>query len=153
MDPITILLGAKTAFEAIKTGVGYGKELSGMIVDVSNLFGAVNELTKLAAEPPRGFLNTASAEQLALDAFMAKKDAEQMQEEVKNMVISQYGMAGWDEIHREIIRIRKEQKAARIEDARKQQELIEQVLLWGALGFGFFLLVATVVLLAVALVR
>lgn len=153
MDPVTILLGAKTAYEAIKTGVGYGKELNAMIGDVSKLFGAVNDLTRIAASPPRGWMNTASAEQMALDAFVAKKDAEQMQEDVKNMVVSEYGMAGWDEIHREIIRIRKEQKAALLEEAKKQEELVEAILLWGSLGLGFCLLVATVVILLVALMR
>jgi hypothetical protein len=153
MDPVTILLGAKTAYEAIKTGVGYGKELSAMIGDVSKLFGAVNDLTRMAAAPPKGWVNSASAEQMALDAFMAKKDAEQMQEDVKNLVVSQYGMAGWDEIHREIIRIRKEQKAALLAEARKQEEMVEAILLWGSLALGFFLLLATVVMLALALVR
>lgn len=153
MDPITILMGAKAAYEAVKKGVEYGKELNTMIGDVSKLFGAVNDLTRMSVDPPRGWMNAASAEQIAIDAFMARKDAEQMQEDVKNLVVSQYGIGGWEEIHREIIRIRKEQKAALEAEARQQQEMIEAVVLWGSIGLGFLLMVGAVVMLAVALTR
>ena len=153
MDPITILLGAKSAYEAIKTGVGVGKEIGAMIGDVSKLFAAVNDLTRIVSEPPRGWGNQVSAEQLALDAFVAKREAEDMQEHVKNMVIGEYGMAGWDEIHREIIRIRKEQKAALIEEARKRDEFVELVLVWISVGLGFCLLLGALVALILALIR
>lgn len=129
MDPATILLGAKTAFEAIKLGVQYGKELTGMVGDVTQLLGAVNNLTRIAADPKPGWLDEKSAEQLALEAFMAKKEAEDMQEQVKNLVLASYGLQAWDEIQSEITRIRKEQKAAAIIAADRRAETLGMILI------------------------
>lgn len=153
MDPMTILLGAKGAFEAIKVGVQYGKELHGMIGDVSRLFGAVSDLTKMAAEPPKGWFNKQSAEQIALDAFMAKKEAEQMQEQVKNLIFQQYGMNGWDEIQREIIRVRKEQKAAALQAQKEQEEFLHNLIVWGLAGVTIIVIVGLAFTFLVILAR
>ena len=79
MDPLTILALAKGSYEAIKTGIKLGKEVQGMFKDISSLMDSVGKLTQIAASPPRPKLFSGeSAEKLAMDAYMAKSEAEKM---------------------------------------------------------------------------
>jgi len=121
MDPITILMGAKASFTAIQTAVKYGKDLQSMIGDVSKLMGAAGSLTKIAAKP-KGWGASGSAEELALKAFTARKQVEQMQQDVKNLITGEYGRGAWDEIVQEINAIKKEQKLAAKHEAEEKAE-------------------------------
>ena len=53
MDPITILAGCTAAYNAIKQGISVGKELQGMIGDVSSIMDSVGQLTQVAAKPQK----------------------------------------------------------------------------------------------------
>jgi hypothetical protein len=130
MDPLTILAVAKGSYEAIKAGVKIGKEIQGMFSDVSKLWGSCAKLAHLAADPPKPKLfarNGKSAEEIAIDAFTAKKEAEKYSEEVKNLILAEYGMHAWDEIQKEIIRIRKEQKAAILKAKLEAEQLKKDI--------------------------
>lgn len=148
MDPVTVLAGAKAAFETVKVAIKVGKELHSVASELSKLFGAHADLTKMVAEPPRsGWMSKKSPEQMALDAFMAKKEAEEMTAQVRNMVTGVYGLAGWDELHRLVIQYRREQKAAEAAAAKRRAEIMETVMFYGALTilalfcFGFLFIV------------
>jgi hypothetical protein len=132
MDPITILMGAKASFTAIQTAVKYGKDLQSMIGDVSKLMGAAGQLTKVAAKSKGSWGNAASAEELALKAFTARKQVEQMQQDVKNMITGEYGRGAWDEIVAEINQIKKEQKLAAKHEAEAKAEQVKFNLVIGA---------------------
>lgn len=137
MDPLTILAVAKGSYEAIKAGVKIGKEIQGMFSDVSKLWGSCAKLAHLAADPPKPKLfarNGKSAEEIAIDAFTAKKEAEKYSEEVKNLILAEYGMYAWDEIQKEIIRIRKEQKAAILKAKLEAEQLKKDIALIVLIG-------------------
>lgn len=137
MDPLTILAVAKGSYEAIKAGVKIGKEIQGMFSDVSKLWGSCAKLAHLAADPPKPKLfarNGKSAEEIAIDAFTAKKEAEKYSEEVKNLILAEYGMYAWDEIQKEIIRIRKEQKAAILRAKLEAEQLKKDIALIVLIG-------------------
>jgi hypothetical protein len=51
MDPITILAGATAAYNAIKQGISIGKEIQGMIGDVTSIMDSVGQLTQVASNP------------------------------------------------------------------------------------------------------
>ena len=125
MDPVTISMvfgAAKTAYEAIKTGIKIGKEIQGMAGDVAKLYGAVGTLTRLSANPPKPKLFAkVSAEEMAMDIVVKRKQAEEWFNQVKNEFVSTYGLRGWQEVEKELVRIQKEQKAARLK-ARKEAE-------------------------------
>lgn len=143
MDPLTILAVAKGSYEAIKAGVKIGKEIQGMFSDVSKLWGSCAKLSQIAANPPKPKLferNGKSAEEIAIDAFTAKREAEKYSEEVKNLILSEYGMYAWDEIQKEIIRIRKEQKAAALAAKLEAEQLKKDV----ALIFSVVLVAITI---------
>lgn len=137
MDPVTVFAAAKASFSAIQTAIKYGKDLQSMVGDVSKLLGAANSLTKIAVEPKGGWGNSVSAEELALKAFTARKQVEEMQQSVRNAIVGEYGQGAWDELLQEITRIRKEQKAAA---KQKAEAKIEQA----KTNFTVFILIAVV---------
>lgn len=150
MDPLTVLAVAKGSYEAIKAGIKVGKEIQGMLGDVSQLWGSVAKLTQLAADPPRaGLFAKKSTEQIAIDAFTAKKQAEEWEAEIRNSIVAQYGLKGWDEIQREITRIKKQQKLLAIQAQREQEQFLDDLKLLGSVIFGGFFLVALLVSVAI----
>jgi len=152
MDPLTILALAKGSYEALKAGISVGKELQGMFGDVMSLLDSAGQLAKLAAKPPRpGLFDEKTAEQVAIEAFTAKVEIEAMLAEVKNTFISEYGIAAWDQILRETVRIKKERAAARLQAAKEQEELMGNIALYGSAFLLFIVLVACILLATISL--
>jgi hypothetical protein len=151
MDPITILALAKGSYEAIKAGISVGKEMQGMFSDVMSLLDSANQLTRIAANPPRASLfDEKSAEQIAIEAFTAKSEVEQMMAEVRNAFLSEYGILAWDEILKETTRIRKEQAAARLKARKEQEELMQNIMVYGSAFLLLFVLIICGLLAAIS---
>ena len=154
MDPISILMIAKGSYEAIKAGIAVGKEIQGMAKDLSSLFDSVAHLTRIAASPPHAtLLGSKSAEQLAIEAYTAKAEAEQMMADLKNHFIGEFGIAAWDQIISETTKIKKAQKAAAIEAANRQEEFMDSVATWSLVFIVFIVALAGISLLALFLLR
>lgn len=148
MDPITILAGCTAAYNAIKQGISVGKEIQGMIKDVSSIMDGVGKLTHIAADPRPQFLSGKSAEALAMEAYSAKAEAERMFNEVKNVFISQHGIQAWDWVLQETNRIKKEQKRLAEEQA-KEDEICHKQLMNDLMVYGSAFLI--VILLAIGI--
>ena len=136
MDPLTILAVAKGSYEAIKTGIKLGKEIKGMFTDVASLMDSAAKLTQIAASPPKPKLfGGKSAEQLAMESYQAKKQANDMLNEVRNAFVSTHGLAAWDWVMAETTRIKKQIKRAEeeaaMEEARRQEELWGNIATYG----------------------
>jgi hypothetical protein len=150
MDPITILAGCTAAYNAIKQGIAVGKELQGMIGDVTSIMDSVGQLTQVAAKPPKpNVFSGKSPEAIAMEAYAAKNQAEMMMHEVKNAFIAQYGLNAWEIVQAEATRIKKEQKLAAQKAAHEaqvaQEEFAHNVMVYGsvfliviALAIGMF---------------
>jgi len=154
VDPLTILALAKGSYEALKTGISVGKELQSMFGDMMSLLDSAGQLAKIAAKPPRpGLFDEKTAEQIAIEAFTAKVEIETMLAEVKNTFISEYGISAWDQILKETVRIKKEQAAARLQAAKAQEELMDNVMLYGSVFLLFIVLVACGLMFIVAMIH
>jgi hypothetical protein len=152
VDPLTILALAKGSYEAIKAGISVGKELQGMFGDVMSLLDSAGKLTRIASQPAKGnMFSEKTAEQIAVEAFAAKAQVEEMMAEVKNTFISEYGILAWDEILKEVTRIKKEQAAARAQAKKEQEALMNNLMIYGAAGLLLFVLVACGLLAAITL--
>jgi len=155
MDPASIALifgAAKTAYEAIKTGIKVGKEIQGMAGDIAKLYGSVSSLTKLSAEPPKpSMFSKVSAEEMAMDIVVKRKQAEQWFAQVKNEFVGTYGIAGWQEVERELVRIQKEQKAARERAAKEAEEFQREVMIVCLIGGSVVAIIVGVFMVALAL--
>ncbi len=153
MDPLTILAVAKGSYEAIKTGIKLGKEVQGMFKDISSLMDSVGKLTQIAADPPKPKLfGKESAEKLAMDAFMAKREVEKMFAEAKNLFISEQGLQAWDWVMAETTRIKKEQKAAALIAQKEREEQIEEIKFFGLIAaiLVFIMIMGTIGIMIIA---
>lgn len=109
MDPLTVLALAQTAFAGLKAGIAAGKEIQHVAKDLSDLWGSLAKLTQIAAEPPRKvFFSNKSPEQIAIERYTAKAEAQDLTAKAKNMFVGQFGLSAWDQVQREVINIRKE---------------------------------------------
>lgn len=136
MDPATIALvfgAAKTAFSAIQQGIKFGKDIQSMTSDVAKLYGSVARLTQAAADPPKPKLfSKVTAEEIALDIIQKRKQAEEWAEQVKNEFVAKYGLKGWDEVQKEIIKVRKEQRFLEEQRKRDAEQMRKDLALLGA---------------------
>jgi CHASE3 domain sensor protein len=143
---------AKTAYEAVKSGIAAGKELQGVATDLGSLFESVAAITRHAATPPRGnLLSGKTAEQMAMEAYAAKAEADQLMADLKNHFVGEYGLAAWDQVVAATTQIRKDQKAAALQEAKEQEEMLNTIMVWGSAILLFFVVVACGVLAAIAL--
>lgn len=157
MDPATIALvfgAAKSAFSAIQQGIKFGKDLQSMTSDVAKLYGSVAKLTQAAADPPKPKLfSKLTAEEIALDVVQKRKQAAEWAEKVKNEFVAIYGLKGWDEVLREITRVRKEQRLLEERQKREREQLMEDLALLGSVALVALFLVCSVFILAMLIYR
>jgi hypothetical protein len=153
MDPATIALifgAAKTAYSAIQQGIKFGKDIQSMCGDVAKLYGSVAKLTQAAADPPKPKLfSKLTAEEIAFDILQKKKQAEEWAEQVKNEFVSKYGLRGWDEVQKEIIRVRKEQRFFEEQRKRDAEQLKKDLVLLGSVLFAAAVIVVTLFTVAI----
>ena len=153
MDPLSLLAAAKASYEAIKAGIAVGKELQSMASDMGSLFDSVAAITRTAADPKGNLMSGKTAQQIAMEAYAAKAEADQMMEELKNHFIGEFGIAAWDQVLSATTQIKKDQKAAALQAAKDQEELTHSVLMWGAVFLAFVLVVVCFVLITIGLVH
>ena len=128
MDPLSLLAAAQAAYAGIQAGIAAGKEIQGMAQDLSDLWGSVASLTHISAEKPTtNIFSKKSAEQIAIERYTAKAEAQSLAEKAKNMFIGQFGLAAWDQVQREVINIRKEIERQKWEEERARAERIEEI--------------------------
>ena len=153
MDPLTLLAPAKGSYEAIKAGISVGKELQGMAGDLGSLFDSVAAITRAAAEPKGNLIAGKSAQQIAMEAYAAKAEADAMMEDLKNHFIGEFGIAAWDQVVAATTQIKKDQKAAALEAAKVQEEMTHNVMVWGAAFLAFIVIIVCLVLVIIGVVN
>jgi CHASE3 domain sensor protein len=153
MDPLTLLAAAKVSFDALKAGIAVGKELQGMAKDLGSLFDSVAAITRAAADPKGSLIAGKSAQQMAMEAYAAKAEADQMMEELKNHFIGEFGLAAWDQVLSHTTQIKKDMKAAALEAEKAQAEFMNNVLVWGSAILTIVVVVACLLLVAIGLVH
>lgn len=129
MDPLTILAGLKATHEAIKLAVKLGKDVTATAKDISSLMGDVAKLTQIAAAP-KGWKTKGSAEEQAIVAFTARKEAEDIQRQVQSQIVSVYGMAAWEGIVREVAKIKKAQQEEAVRIRNRNELILDYVLVF-----------------------
>lgn len=153
MDPLTLLAAAKVSFEALKAGIAVGKELQGMAKDLGSLFDSVAAITRHAADPKGSILNGKSAQQIAMEAYTAKAEADSMMEELKNHFIGEFGLAAWDQVLSATTQIKKQQKADALQAEKDQDEFMQTVMTWGAALLAIVVAVICLILISIGLVN
>lgn len=145
IDPVSAVAIAGTAFSAIKKGIAIGKDVESMYGDIGRWMGAVSDIRyseKQAKNPPlfKKIFNGSSIEQEAMEAFAAKKKAEEMEYELKQFVMFTHGPGAWEELIRMQGKIRKQRQQA-IYD---QQEARARLINWIIISLGIIIIVTLV---------
>ena len=124
MDPFTLIAGATAIYNSIKSAVDAGQDVMETAEKVGNLFSKVAQIVTITSSPYKKglFQSPAEFEALAVKRYAAKAKALEMQLEVRNMFIGQYGRPAWDAIQREVIEMRKEAARQAAEELRQQEE-------------------------------
>ena len=129
MDPVTIIGGATVAFNALKKGFQFGKDLQEMGGQLNQWASSMSDLSYLEQKnknPPWWKSLGGSVEAEALEIFTAKKKAESMRQELKDWISFTYGPSVWDELVATEGRIRKQKK----EQEYRKAEIQEAIVTW-----------------------
>jgi len=134
VDPISAVALATGAFNTIKAGVAAGREIESMAGDLSRWMGAVSDIKKAEEynkKPPlfKKIFNAGSVEEEAMQIFMAKKKAEDMRAELKNLISFTRGPSAWDELLKTEGDIRKKRQKAIYDQQERRRKLLEIVMI------------------------
>ena len=152
IDPITAIAGATAAFNTIKKGFAVGRDIESMAGDLGRWMGAVSDINKaeeLNKKPPlfKKLFQAGSVEEEAMAIFMAKKKAEDMREELRNIISMTRGPSAWSELVQTEVNIRKQRQKAIYDQEERRRKAIEVVAVcFGVLVLGGFLV--TIVIIA-----
>tara|TARA_B100000900_G_C20206346_1_gene563980 strand:- start:160 stop:633 length:474 start_codon:yes stop_codon:yes gene_type:complete len=152
VDPISALATATSAFNLIKKGFSVGRDVESMGKDLGRWMGAMSDLKKAdeyAQKPPifKKIFAAGSVEEEAMQAFMAKKKAEDMRDELRQLITYTRGPSAWQELLKTEADIRKKRQQAIYDQKERQKAVLEIVAVIGlvifiaALGIGLIWLI------------
>ena len=145
IDPVTAIAGATAAFNAIKSGFNVGRDIESMAGDLGRWMNCVSDLKKAeeyTKKPPlfKKLFAAGSVEEEAMQVFMAKKKAEDMREQLRQIITMSRGMSAWDELIRTEADIRKKRQQMIYAQEERRRQLIEIIAVVGLVGaIGAFL--------------
>ena len=142
IEVVAAVSAATSAFGAIKKGFEVGRDIESMAGDLSRWMGAVSDIQKADQynkKPPlfKKIFNAGSVEEEAMQIFMAKKKAEDMRNQLKQIITFTRGPSAWEELLRTEGDIRKKRQKMiydQQERRRKLFEIIAIIILVGIIG-------------------
>ena len=132
IEVVAAVSAASSAFNAIKAGFSAGRDIEGMASDLSRWMGAVSDIKKADEynkKPPlfKKIFNAGSVEEEAMQIFMAKKKAEDMRAELKNIISFTRGPSAWEELLRTEGEIRKKRQKAIYDQQERRRKVLEWI--------------------------
>tara|TARA_B100001287_G_scaffold171958_1_gene144779 strand:- start:264 stop:743 length:480 start_codon:yes stop_codon:yes gene_type:complete len=130
IDPVTAIAGATAAFNAIKSGFNVGRDIESMSKDLGRWMNCMSDLKKaeeLNKKPPlfKKLFNAGSVEEEAMQVFMAKKKAEDMREQLRQIITATRGPSAWQELIKTEADIRKKRQAMIYAQEERRRQVIE----------------------------
>ena len=150
IDPVTALATATSAFNLIKKGFEVGRDVESMGKDLGKWMGAMSDLKKAeeySKKPPlfKKLFAAGSVEEEAMAAFMAKKKAEDMREQLRTLITYTRGVSAWQELIKMEGEIRKKRQQMIYDQKERQKAFIEVTLvvillslMAGLIGWGIW---------------
>ena len=118
MEPISVAL---TAFTAIKTGLTAGKEISSLAGDLGKLWDACDAANAKHSKKRNSQFNM-SANEEALSTFVAKQQAKDLEDELRELIIYTRGQSAWHELLQLRADIKRERKEAELLAKTQREE-------------------------------
>lgn len=150
IDPVTALATATSAFNLIKKGFEVGRDVESMGKDLGKWMGAMSDLKKAeeySKKPPlfKKLFAAGSVEEEAMAAFMAKKKAEDMREQLRTLITYTRGVSAWQELIKMEGDIRKKRQQMIYDQKERQKAFFEITLvvillslMAGLIGWGIW---------------
>jgi len=132
IEVVAAVSAASSAFNAIKKGFEVGRDIESMAGDMGRWMGAVSDIKKAEEynkKPPlfKKIFAAGSVEEEAMQIFMAKKKAEDMRAELKQIISFTRGPSAWDELLRTEGEIRKKRQQAIYDQKERQRKILEVI--------------------------
>jgi hypothetical protein len=145
IDPITAIGIATSAFNAVKSAVNAGREIEDVAGALGKWMGAVSDIKKaeeMNKKPPlfKKLFAAGSIEEEAMQIFMARKKAEDMREQLRDIISVTRGPSAWKELLKTEADIRKRRQEtiyAQEERRRKFFEILALSIMILASGLFF----------------
>ena len=133
IEIVAAVSAASGAFNTIKKGFAAGREIESMAGDLSRWMGAVSDIKKAEEynkKPPlfKKLFASGSVEEEAMAAFMAKKKADDMREQLRQVITFTRGPSAWQELIRMEGEIRKKRQQAIYDQQEYRRKVIEYTL-------------------------
>lgn len=130
MEPVTIM----AAFSAVKAGISAGQELVGLVKPLAELFDEIDD-AKASHNKKKNRPSILSANEEALDTFIKKKQAEDIEQQLREVVIATRGISAWHELVALRAKIRVDRKSENARIRQEKTEKLELTVMIGALLF------------------
>ena len=136
IEILAAVSAASGAFNTIKKGFAAGREIESIAGDLSRWMGAVSDIKKADEynkKPPlfKKIFNAGSVEEEAMQIFMAKKKAEDMREQLKQIISFSRGPSAWEELLRTEGDIRKKRQQAIYDQQERRRKVVEIIAIIG----------------------
>ena len=130
IDPVTAIAGATAAFNAIKSGFSVGRDIESMAGDLGRWMNCVSDLKKAeeyTKKPPifKKIFNAGSVEEEAMQVFMAKKKAQDMRDQLRQIIVATRGPSAWDELIKTEADIRKKRQEMIYAQEERRRQILE----------------------------
>ncbi len=132
IEVVAALGAASSAFNAIKKGFEVGRDIESMSNDLGRWMGAVSDIKKAEEynkRPPlfKKLFASGSVEEEAMQIFMAKKKADDMRYQLKQIISLTRGPAAWDELLRTEGQIRKQRQKMIYDQQERRKEILNAI--------------------------
>ena len=139
MDPASAIAIATASFSALKKGFSLSKDVYAMANDIGKFMDAIDSVKNNHKEQKKKY---GSVGEEALQTFVANRKAQEMENELRNFLIANYGINAWQDVLRIQAKIRKGRIAMREKRRRQIQQAVE---------ISFIILIAAIGLLGIYL--
>jgi len=145
IDPVSAIALATGAFNTIKSAFAAGRDIESMGADLGRWMGACSDIKKAEEynkKPPlfKKLFASGSIEEEAMIIFMAKKKAEDMREQLRDIISVTRGPSAWKELVATEASIRKKRQQAIYDQEERQKFWVEMA----SIGAGVIGIVAVV---------
>jgi len=150
IDPVTAISIATNAFGTVKRMVAAGREVEDTLSQIGRFYGAVSDLAehkRQAENPPlfKKIIASKSVNEEAMEIYARQKKTQQMERELRELLMYQFGERGYQEL----VDLRRS-IAAKREKTIYLQERKRKALFWNSiqisgiavLGYAIYLIIS-----------
>ena len=130
MEPVSIM----AAFSAVKAGISAGQEIVNLVKPLAKLFDGLDEArSSHTTKKNKPSLLGISVNEQALDTFLKKMEADDVESQLREIVVQTRGLSAWGELVALRSKIRLDRKTEQDRLIREKKERLETMALIGAL--------------------